>query len=279
MIVVDKSIIQAIAPRAPASKRARQAAIVDAISAHLAATLDRHKIDTPLRVAHFLAQIAHESDGFCTTEEYASGKAYEGRKDLGNTQAGDGVRYKGRGLIQLTGRYNYQVYGKAIGKDLVGHPEVAADPATSLLLACEYWNRTARGLSRFADKDDIVSITRAINGGLNGLADRKAYLAKAKQALAAAATAVIVAAPEAAAHPLLRRGSKGAAVAELQRLLAAAGHQVAADGDFGPGTEAAVRALQAAKGLAADGVAGPMTWAALARSAPPSAPVTVQPAG
>src|SRR3569832_385359 len=177
MIIVDKQTIEAVAPTAPARKRAHQAQIISEISVDLTATLAAHHIDTPLRIAHFLAQIAEESDGFCTTEEYASGQAYEGRKDLGNTHPGDGVRYKGRGLIQLTGRNNYATYGKIIGKDLVGHPEQAADPATSLLLACEFWNRTRNGLSRFADQDDILSITRAINGGLNGIDSRRAFLA------------------------------------------------------------------------------------------------------
>jgi putative chitinase len=265
MINVDKATILAIAPRAPASKRARQAEIIDAISADLAGTLDGYAINTLLRVAHFLAQVAHESDGFCTTEEYASGRAYEGRKDLGNTQAGDGVRYKGRGLIQLTGRHNYQVYGKVSGKDLVGHPEEAADPATSLVLACEFWNRTARGLSRFADKDDIVSITKAINGGLNGLEDRRAYLAKAKKALAGEAAAPAPS-PVADGHPVLKKGAKGAAVEALQRALAAGGYKVSPDGNFGAATNAAVRALQTAKGLTSDGIVGAATWAALPAS-------------
>ena len=195
MAIIDGAVLRAIMPRAPIKRKARQTEIVGEIGPLLAAALHRYGLDTPLRAAHFLAQVAHESDGFCTTEEYASGKAYEGRADLGNTHPGDGVRYKGRGLIQLTGRHNYQVYGKIIGEDLVAHPEQAADPPTSLILACEFWNRTAHGLSRFADAEDIVSITKAINGGLNGLADRKAYLAKAKKALAAAAMPKAVVAP------------------------------------------------------------------------------------
>jgi putative chitinase len=273
-MMIDERTIRAIMPRAPAKRQARQAEIVATIGPLLAATFHRFGLDTPLRAAHFLAQVAHESAGFSTTEEFASGKAYEGRVDLGNTHPGDGVRYKGRGLIQLTGRHNYGVYAKIIGEDLVGHPDRAADPATSLILACEFWNRTARGLSRFADADDIVSITRKINGGLNGLDDRKAYLAKAKKALAAAGAAVVTAAP---AEPALRLGMRSAAVAEMQRRLAAAGHPVAIDGDFGPGTETALRAFQAAKGLAVDGVAGAATLAALA--GPATEPIIPAPAG
>jgi len=279
MIIVDKQTIEAIAPRAPVKKRVRQAQIISEISVDLAATLAGHRIDTPLRIAHFFAQIAHESDGFCTTEEYASGQAYEGRKDLGNTHPGDGVRYKGRGLIQLTGRNNYVTYGKIIAKDLVGHPEQAADPATSLLLACEFWNRTRDGLSRFADRDDILSITKAINGGLNGIDSRRAYLAKAKQALARIAAIGVASAQGPAPHPVLHRGSVDAAVADLQRALAAHGFAVAIDGDFGPGTEAVVRAFQAAHHLAADGIVGGATWAALEGQGPAAAPITVQPTG
>ncbi|HEY1607423.1 MAG TPA: peptidoglycan-binding protein [Allosphingosinicella sp.] len=289
MINVDEATIRALLPRVSGSKKVRQTQIVDAISAQLVPTFERFCIDTLLRVAHFLAQVAHESDGFCTTEEYASGRAYEGRKDLGNTQPGDGVRFKGRGLIQLTGRHNYDVYGTLIGVDLIDDPTQAADPATSLLLACEYWNRTAGGLSRFADQDDIVRITRAINGGLNGLDDRRAYLAKAKQALAAAGPAAGTAAAIAAAaaptpaplagQPVLRLGAKGAAVAALQAALAARGHAVGSDGNFGPATKAAICAFQAANGLAADGVVGPATWTALVGSAPSPVPAPVIPAG
>ena len=139
-------------------------------------------INTPLRQAHFLAQCAHESAGMRTTTEYASGKEYEGRKDLGNTQPGDGVRFKGRGLIQLTGRANYAAYGKKLGIDLVSHPETAAAFPAAILTAGQYW--ADHGLNAFADKDDVLTITKRINGGTNGLAERKAYLAKAKKALA-----------------------------------------------------------------------------------------------
>lgn len=138
-------------------------------------------INTPLRQAHFLAQCAHESAGMRTTVEYASGKEYEGRKDLGNVQPGDGVRYKGRGLIQLTGRANYAAYGKKLGMDLVGHPDDAAAFPAAILTAGQYW--ADHGLNAIADKDDVLTITKRINGGTNGLAERKAYLAKAKAVL------------------------------------------------------------------------------------------------
>src|SRR4051812_26049971 len=87
--------------------------------------IDRHQINTPIRQCHFLAQMAQECDGFRTMTEYASGADYEGRKDLGNTQSGDGKRFKGRGYPQLTGRFNYDKYGTILGIDLVKNPERA----------------------------------------------------------------------------------------------------------------------------------------------------------
>jgi len=140
--------------------------------------LPRYGINTPLRVAHFMAQAAHEAAGFKTLQEYASGAAYEGRKDLGNTRAGDGKRFKGRGIFQLTGRANYSSYGKKLGLDLVSDPVLAASPEVSVRVACAYWQ--AKGLNALADKDAVAAITKRINGGYNGLADRKKYLATAK---------------------------------------------------------------------------------------------------
>lgn len=134
--------------------------------------------DSGLRLAHFLAQLGHESDGFNAMEEYASGAAYEGRKDLGNTQPGDGKRYKGRGPIQLTGRANYRTYGRQLGFDFERHPEIVAYPSVGMLVACKYW--FDRGLNAYADADDILTVTKRINGGTNGLDDRKARLVKAK---------------------------------------------------------------------------------------------------
>lgn len=138
-------------------------------------------ITTPLRIAHFMAQLAHESDRFKAMEEYASGVAYEGRTDLGNTMQGDGRRYKGRGPIQLTGRANYREYGRKLGIDLESHPEIAALPSIGMMTACRYW--MVKNLNAFADMDDILTITRKINGGTNGLADRKALLKIAKDLL------------------------------------------------------------------------------------------------
>ena len=135
-------------------------------------------MDNSLRLIHFLAQLAHESGNFRYMEEIASGVAYEGRKDLGNTQAGDGKRFKGRGPIQLTGRANYRKCGQQLGIDFENNPEIVAIPSMGLMVACKFWSNN--GLNALADQDDVLTITRRINGGTNGLADRKAHLAKLK---------------------------------------------------------------------------------------------------
>jgi putative chitinase len=260
MVPVDEAVLRALAAGESGQRAARQAAIISGMGAELASTLARYAIDTPLRIAHFLAQIAHESDGFCTTEEYADGRAYEGRRDLGNVQPGDGPRYKGRGLIQLTGRMNYALTGKELGLDLVGAPLSVNDPITYLLVSCVFWTRLK--INRACDTDDLYEVTRLVNGGLNGLDSRLAYLTRAK-ALVAPLAAKAIAAPGAARLPVLCRGSVGSKVAQLQQDLAAHGYPVARDGDFGPGTETALRHFQAARGLAPDGIAGPAIWEAL----------------
>lgn len=147
----------------------------------LRSRLPRYEIHTPRRIAHFLAQIGHESLSLKYTEELASGEAYEGRSDLGNTQAGDGRRFKGRGLIQLTGRANYAEYGQYASVNLLeaGNEDmIAKEPHYALDVALWFWD--SRGLNRYADRDDVRAITRRINGGYNGLADRERYLQRAK---------------------------------------------------------------------------------------------------
>ncbi len=148
----------------------------------------RFGIVTPLQKAHFLAQVAHESDGFATATEYASGKAYDtGRKAiaLGNTPVadGDGQKYKGRGLIQLTGRANYAKYSQAIYGDerAVRDPEMVAKLPDAALAAGWFWQW--KGLNPLADRDDVVGITHRINGGENGLDDRKLRLKQSKKLL------------------------------------------------------------------------------------------------
>jgi len=121
--------------------------------------------------AQFMAQCAHECDSFNTMEEYASGEAYEGRTDLGNIYPGDGVRYKGRGFIQITGRYNYRLYGGIIGINLENNPLRAEEPDVAAQVALAYWSRIVQPqVSNFAD---TRAVTRWVNGGYNGLADRE----------------------------------------------------------------------------------------------------------
>lgn len=263
MIPVDAQTMREVAPRYSGENGERQDAIITAAGAVLAATLNAYAIDTRLRIAHFLGQTCHESAGFRTTEEFAGGQAYEGRADLGNTQPGDGPRYKGRGLLQLTGRANYRAVGATLGVDLENHPELAAEPVLSLKIACEYWKR--RNINQPSDIDDLVEVTRRINGGMNGLAERGAYTAKAKSAIARIEGLLLTgAAPPAKGRPVLRRGSRGDAVGELQRMLQQAGFVLAIDEDFGPGTEVAVCAFQRQHGLApVDGIVGRDTWAAI----------------
>lgn len=139
-------------------------------------------MDSGLRLAHFMAQIGHESGSFRYMEEIwgptDAQRGYEGRSDLGNTIKGDGYLFKGRGPLQLTGRANYREYGEALGIDLMSHPEIVAFPSVGLLVACRYWDR--RGINAKADADDVVAVTKAVNGATNGLADRKARLAGIK---------------------------------------------------------------------------------------------------
>ena len=156
-------------------------------------TCDKYEINTPVRQLCFLAQVGHESGGLFYTEELASGAAYEGRKNLGNTQPGDGVRFKGRGLIQITGRANYKSIGDALGVDFVKNPTLLGGKNVKVctpdqlkyaaLSAGWFWNsRNLNSLAEIIDikksidtgtnLDNFKAITKKINGGYNGLADR-----------------------------------------------------------------------------------------------------------
>lgn len=132
------------------------------------------------RSAAFLAQLFHESGGLRYMEEIADGSAYEGRRDLGNTEPGDGRRYKGRGPIQLTGRANYRRFGQLLGAPLEEQPEIASSPDVGYQIAALYW--TDRNLNNVMDDtsrssgDRLRAVTLAINGGLNHIHDRRAWL-------------------------------------------------------------------------------------------------------
>ena len=161
----------------------------------LIAVMERYAINTPVRQKHFLAQILHESGHLRWREELASGAAYEGRKDLGNTRPGDGRRFKGRGLIQLTGRANYERYNAApvplsLGIDLLRWPEaVAYKDELCTDVSGWYWHN--HDLNDLADSPSLTetltckAITKKINGGYNGLSERLMLTQRARVALAA----------------------------------------------------------------------------------------------
>lgn len=143
------------------------------------------EINSPVRVAAFLAQLAHESAELKFWRELADGSAYEGRRDLGNTQPGDGVRFKGRGPIQITGRANYERIGKVLGIDLINQPELLEQPQHGFRSAGYFWR--SHGLNESADRQTEAAfkeITKRINGGLNGYAERVRYYRRALSVLA-----------------------------------------------------------------------------------------------
>ena len=155
---------------------------------HLNQALLDANCTTFLRVAHFMAQVLHESGSFVYLREIHDGSNYEGRRDLGNTQPGDGRRFRGRGIIQLTGRHWATEFSKwAHSKGMVNsptyfvdHPEKMEQPEWAFRTASFYWTVARPGLNGLCDRDDFVAVTKAVNGGTNGLADRKAYLSRAK---------------------------------------------------------------------------------------------------
>ena len=169
--MIDLHTLQVICPQ---TKATRLSLFVDPLNATIA------EFDIQ-RVAEFLAQIAHESGGFHYVRELASGAAYEGRADLGNTEPGDGRNFRGRGLIQITGRANTAACSRALFGDdrLLDSPELLEQPDLAARSAGWFWD--SRGLDQI---EDFERMTRKINGGLNGLADRVAYLGRAREVLA-----------------------------------------------------------------------------------------------
>lgn len=266
---------------------------VEAWHKAMAKVLPKYKIDTPERIAGFLAQCGHESNNFTVLEENLFYKAetleklfskyfskagrnaadyakqpekianiiYGGR--MGNNQPGDGYLFRGRGVVQLTGRDNYTNFGKAINKPAEEVASYVTSKEGAIESACWYWN--SRNINKAADAGDIVAMTKLINGGTIGLEDRKKHYEHALAVLTGkevhhAPAAPVAAAPSAApaVSRALKVGSRGAQVKKLQEALG-----LEADGAFGPGTEAALKTWQAANGLDADGVAGPATLAKL----------------
>jgi putative chitinase len=178
---------------------------------------------------------------------------YASRMGNGDTASGDGYKFRGRGAIQLTGRENYTNFGKTIGLTAEQVIDYVQTKKGALESACWYWK--SRNLNAACDASDIVKMTKLVNGGTIGLEDRKKHYNEALAILGGAAPAAAAPAPTAGS---MRRGSKGDGVKKLQAALG-----LTADGDFGPGTEAALKKWQAANGLTADGVAGPKTLAKL----------------
>ena len=148
--------------------------------------MNRYQIVGTKRVAAFVAQIGHESGQLKYVKEIwgptAAQARYEGRKDLGNTVAGDGSKYRGRGLIQITGRANYMACGEALALDLINQPELLEKPQHACMSAAWFW--VTRGLNTLADAGQFDKITQRINGGQNGAADRQALHARALKVLA-----------------------------------------------------------------------------------------------
>ena len=180
--MISDDQLKQVMPNLPAAKRALYLP-------HLNDAMQACDITTPLRTAAFVAQLAHESGEFRWMEEIwgptPAQLRYEPPSDLaarlGNTQPGDGKRFKGRGPIQITGRFNYAKFGGLLGIDLVGDPAQAATPEVAFATAGLFWRKN--GLNELADARDFVTITRRINGGTNGLADRQMYYERAKAVL------------------------------------------------------------------------------------------------
>lgn len=172
MVTVDQII--RIMPHA--GKRA--AIFIDPLNA----AMREFHINSPVRCAAFLAQLAVESGELRYVCEIASGAAYEGREGLGNTQPGDGIRYKGRGLIQITGRANYFDCGQALGINCIDDPSLLEQTDLACRSAAWFW--ASRGLNGLADDGDFERITRRINGGSNGAQKRRDYHAVAKSVFA-----------------------------------------------------------------------------------------------
>jgi putative chitinase len=255
--------------------------------------LPKYGITTDKRIAGFIAQCAHESSDFRVLQEnlnykeatllkvfpryFGPGKEnaaeYAGKPEkianyvymdkhrskagaLGNVKEGDGWLFSGKGLKQVTGRANTTAFGKTVGMTAEEAAAYLLTKKGALESALWFWG--SRNLNEVADTGDVVRLTKIINGGDIGLADRQARYAKAMAALGGAVAASINSQITDAVTQILRKGSKGDLVKKMQDALG-----IGADGDFGPGTEAALKKWQAANGLTADGVAGPKTLAKL----------------
>ena len=252
----------------------------------LAEIMPKYEINTPNRIAGFIAQCAHESNNFKSLEENLNysekalnavfGRYFgKGKRDaaeyarnpekianyvyqdefrtkrgaMGNTNDGDGWRFRGRGLKQLTGRNNYTAFGKTVDLTAEEAQEYVATEKGAIESACWFW-KTSK-LNAIADKGDIVKMTKKINGGDIGLADRtKRY----KAAIEIMGGKIPATKKSSVKHTTVGVGDRGDTVAAVQKALG-----IGSDGIFGPGTKRTLKAWQASNGLTADGVAGPAT--------------------
>lgn len=251
----------------------------------------KYDITTPLRIAGFMAQCGHESADFTRLEEnlnysekalnsvfgryFGSGKrdaaeyarnpekianyVYQdefrsSRGKMGNTEPGDGWRFRGRGIKQLTGRNNYTAFGKSVGMSAEEAAEYVATKKGALESACWFW--ATNKIDRYADNDDIVAMTKRINGGTIGLDDRKMRYERAKDILGGKDIAPVKKTGAPQKVRTLKRGMEGEDVKKMQKALG-----IDADGVFGFGTASAVKKWQRANGLEADGIVGPKTQA------------------
>jgi putative chitinase len=250
--------------------------------------LPKYEITTANRIAGFFAQVGHESAGLKTLEENLFYRAetldkifpkyfknagrnaaeyakqpekianivYASRMGNGDTASGDGYKFRGRGAIQLTGRENYTNFGKTIGLTAEQVIDYVQTKKGALESACWYWK--SRNLNAACDASDIVKMTKLVNGGTIGLEDRRKHYNEALAILGGAVVAVVNSQITDSVTQVLRKGSKGDLVKKLQAALG-----IGADGDFGQGTENALKKWQDRNGLTADGVAGPKTLAKL----------------
>lgn len=195
--------------------------------AYIGPAMQAGDITTPKRIAAFLAQLAHESGEYRYMEEIADGSEYEGRADLGNTEPGDGRKFKGHGPIQITGRNNHAACGKALGIDLIANPTLITTPKYATASAVWFWNNgCSASLSLLADHDWFRLITRWINGGYNGLAERVAYWNRNRTILGL---------------PSVDLDNEMGSIMEFQ-----VAHGLTADGAVGPNTIAALKREKAA---------------------------------
>ena len=282
---IDHAMILHIAPKAKTE-------YIDALMIALdRGDFEKYEINTPMRIAHFIAQIAHESAGFTALREnmnysakrimeiFGTGKHSAGvsveeatrlagkgydlaervygignpkkARELGNLNAGDGWNYRARGPMGITGKRNYERAASVIGDiSIVIQPDNILKTDILFTPAFEFWKDHSLNLR--ADQNDIGFITETINGGFNGLADRKAYFAKTYNALTGGA-----------ASDVWRDAKTNTDTIKLQRALNDVGYGLKVDGKDGPATQSALRDFQRKSGIPVDGIAGPITWTAI----------------